>query len=146
MRAIPMTRAPLDANSFAEGHKEIAKLSILVVDNNPSVRKQILDTLDKIGVGSDQIQLAEDGHKAITALNASSIDLVITDYNLSKLDGEELLKTIQESDDLENIPVIMVTTENDGTRLASIKNSSVTAMLDQPFDEPSLKELLESHM
>ena len=41
------------------------------------------------------------------------------------------------------MPVIMVTSEDNETKLGSIKSNGVTAMLDKPFEAPHLKELLE---
>lgn len=145
-QAVNTTLGYLDTKSFAAVHKNIASLKMLVVDDSKLARRHMLKVLEKLGIKDEQIELAEDGRQAIEKLAVASYDLVLTDYNMPKLDGEELLKYIREHEELLHMPVIMVTSEKNETKLASIKNNGVTAMLDKPFDPPNLKALLEMHI
>ncbi len=79
-------------------------------------------------------------------LKQSRFDIVLTDYNMPQMDGEELLKYIRQNSELEGMPVIMVTSEQNETKLGSIQSNGVTAMLDKPFDPPHLQKLLETHV
>ena len=145
-QAVSTTLGYLDADTFTQVHKDIAKLKMLVVDDSKLARRHMLRVLEKLGIEDSNIITAEDGHEAIEKLKSERFDLVLTDYNMPKLDGEELLKYIRDHDDMHQLPVIMVTSESNETQLASIKNNGVTAMLNKPFDPPNLKELLDLYL
>lgn len=145
-QAVNTTLGYLDAETFTAVHKDVSSLKMLVVDDSKLARRHMMKVLEKIGVEDQQIVLAEDGHEAIEKLKTDKFDLVLTDYNMPKMDGEELLKYIREHEELVDMPVIMVTSERNETTLASIKNNGVTAMLDKPFDPPNLRALLEMYL
>ena len=136
----------LDERAIVMDHQKLSSLRILLVDDSRLARRHMLDVLEKMGVTPLQVIQAENGHEAIEKLNADTFDLVLTDYNMPQMDGEELLKCIRQNPALDRIPVIMVTSEENETKLASIKSHGVTAMLNKPFDPPNLKALIEHHL
>ena len=79
---------------------------VLVADDSSTMRKIILRSLQAVGV-PDAVDAA-DGVEAVAKFQQHSIDLVLTDYNMPKMDGEELLKYIRQHNELELMPVIMV--------------------------------------
>lgn len=127
-------------------HKKLTALKILLVDDSRLARKHMANVLEKLGITSIQITYAENGIEAIEKLATQHIDIVITDYNMPVMDGEELLKYIRQNEALDHLPVIMLTSEQNEAILASIKSHGVTAMLNKPFDPPNLKALLEVYL
>jgi len=77
---------------------------ILVVDDEPLIRKTMMKFLEKSGYTVDT---AEDGARAAEKLEASPFDLVITDLKMPGVDGRELLKTMAEK--FPGIPRIVLT-------------------------------------
>jgi DNA-binding response OmpR family regulator len=65
---------------------------ILLVDDNVSVREVSAKVLIRSGY---QVDAAEDGEAGWKALHASSYDLLITDHNMPKLSGVELVKKLR---------------------------------------------------
>jgi len=127
-------------------NKKLNTLKILLVDDSRLARRHMQNVLEKLGITSEQLTLAEHGVEAIERLQEQDFDMVLTDYNMPVMDGEQLLKHIRQDAKLDSIPVIMITSEQNETILASIKSHGVTAMLNKPFDPPNLKALLEVHL
>ena len=77
---------------------------ILVVDDQESMRTLLQDMLEVIGY---DVTLAEGGEQALTHVNSSSFDLVLSDLNMPGMDGAALLKAIKAS--WPELPVIIIT-------------------------------------
>jgi DNA-binding response OmpR family regulator len=77
---------------------------ILVVDDDADIRRMNADILECYGYA---VETAEDGAAAWNALQKSAYDLVITDYNMPKVSGVELIKKMHAGQ--VTVPVIMLT-------------------------------------
>lgn len=120
---------------------------VLLVDDSRLARHHMMNVLVNVGFYQQNILTAEDGQQAIDLLEQGVVmDLVVTDYRMPHVDGEGLLHYIRQHERYKDIPVIMVTSENNDTRLGSIKSHGVTALMDKPFDVVHLKGLLDSHL
>jgi two-component system chemotaxis response regulator CheY len=146
IQAVNTTLGYLDEKAASIDHQKLTSLKLLLVDDSKLARRHMLNVLEKLGITPVQIIQAEHGFEAVEKLKEEKFDLVLTDYNMPQMDGEELLKYIRQHSELDNMPVIMVTSEENETKLASIKSHGVTAMLNKPFDPPNLKALLENHL
>ena len=124
---------------------DLESLDILVVDDSLLARKHMCRVLKTLGIDDRQITQAEDGVEALTLLESNPFDIVFTDYNMPNMDGEALLQRIRQIPRMANVPVFMVTSEQDQTSLASVQSSGVTALMDKPFDLEYLKYLLAIH-
>jgi CheY-like chemotaxis protein len=85
--------------------------TILVIDDEPSVRRSLRRTLEVEGYA---VLEAGDGKEALTALRAGSVDLIITDVFMPEMDGIEFL--IEHLEQSSEIPVIAV---SGGGRISS---------------------------
>ena len=117
-------------------------IRILVVDDSFMARRLINRTLEKMGFS--QISIAENGREAVPLIQSQHFDLIITDYNMPEMDGHELLKFIRQESQQSKVPVMMVTTEGDESKLSAVQHEGVSAIMDKPFDAKSVKQLLES--
>ena len=119
-------------------------LEVLVVDDSGMARKMISRTLNKMGI--EKITQAADGAEAIPLIQANHYDLIVTDFNMPEVDGHELLRFIRNESNQSSVPVLMVTTEGDASKLAAIQQDGVSAILDKPFEVAEVKQLIESSM
>jgi CheY-like chemotaxis protein len=78
----------------------------LVVDDDPVIRRLVCAMLRTAAIPSLQ---AEDGQEAWDLLQRETIDVVITDRSMPKMDGLQLLRAMRGSPAHANIPVIMLT-------------------------------------
>jgi len=120
----------------------LEKLCVLVVDDSELARKMIIRTLKKMGMKN--FQVACDGKEAMPMIQASVFDLIITDYNMPKVDGHQLLKFIRTASNQPNVPVLMITTEGDDSKLEAVQREGVSAIVDKPFDVNTVKQLIET--
>jgi two-component system, chemotaxis family, chemotaxis protein CheY len=83
---------------------------ILVVDDSPTVRKFVSLSLSMQGF---KVVTACDGMDAMEKLPAEKVDLVITDLNMPNMDGYEFIRTLRESDQYKELPVIILSSLSD---------------------------------
>ncbi len=114
-------------------------MRMLLVDDSATMRTIQKRCLNKLGI-NDVIE-AEDGRGALKLLEANSVDLVITDWNMPVMDGLTLLKEIRGKGI--TIPVIMVTTEAERSRVIEAISCGVSDYLVKPFTPDGLKGKLE---
>jgi two-component system chemotaxis response regulator CheY len=117
-------------------------LRILLVDDSKLARRLITRTLNNMGL--ENITEAEDGRAALPLIQQQEFDLVITDYNMPHMDGQELIWFIRNKSRQPDVPVMMVTTEGDQSKLSAVESQGVAAIIDKPFDAAAVKSLIES--
>jgi two-component system chemotaxis response regulator CheY len=118
-------------------HIDIEDLRVLLVDDSEFSLKYIQKVLNNIGI--EQISCASDGSQGLELFQNEYFDLVVTDFNMPKMDGLELVNAIRTTS---TVPILMVTSEQNQNRLASIEKSGVSAVLDKPFEPISIKRLI----
>lgn len=114
---------------------------VLVADDSSTMRKIILRSLNAVGV--TEITEAADGQEAVSLFKPGLFDLVLTDWNMPGMTGLEVLKTIRQQDT--SIPIIMVTTEAEKSRVLEAIQAGVSDYLVKPFTADTLREKLEKH-
>jgi len=112
------------------GESEMAK-SILIVDDAISMRGLLSMTLNNLGYN---VVEANDGEDAMIKLSSSNkIDLIITDLNMPKMDGIELIKKLKLDPRYKFIPVIMLTTEGQESKKEEGRAAGAKAWVVKPF-------------
>ena len=119
---------------------DVEDLNVLVVDDSATARRHISRILNNLGI--ENLVTAENGKDAIEKLSEQKFDLVVTDFNMPEMDGQELVEYIRKDLGDTYMPILMVTSEEDEARLASVQKSGVSAIFDKPFDPASIKEIL----
>lgn len=123
---------------------DLESLNVLVVDDSPMARKHISRVLGRMGI--KQLTHACDGEEAVRLIEENFFDLVVTDYNMPQMDGQALTRHIREASSQRSVPILMVTSEQDGNRLAAVQQAGVSAICDKPFEPCSVRELIENLM
>ncbi len=140
--ALNATVAYLEPEELDFTQFNIEDLEVLLVDDSRSARRYIKKILSDMGLC--KITEAEDGTEAIPLIQSKTFDLIVTDYNMPKMDGGKLLKYIREESAQPYVPVLMVTSESNTARLNAIKQAGVSALCDKPFDVNNVKVLLHN--
>ncbi len=83
-------------------------MKVLVVDDDLSIRQLLQMTLQ---VENYEVVLAEDGAQALRILDEDSVDLVVLDLMLPKIDGWKVCRQLREEEN--DIPIIMLTARDD---------------------------------
>jgi len=115
---------------------------ILVVDDSAAIRKILTRVLRQTGMAIQTIHEAGDGEEALTVLRGHRIDLILSDINMPKMDGLQLLASLKASPQWNTIPVVMVTTEGGETKVAEAVKLGASGYVRKPFTADQIKEKL----
>lgn len=119
---------------------ELEDMRVLVADDSALSRNFVRRSLNAIGI--HQVVEAEDGAEALQCLESERFDLVIADYNMPHIDGLELVEQIRQHSDQPSPPVMMITSEQNRSRLAAIQSAGVSAICNKPLEYELLKQLV----
>lgn len=111
---------------------------VLVVDDSGTMRKIIIRALNAVGY-TDVVE-AGDGVEGLAAFGADSFSLVMTDWNMPNKNGLELTKDIRAKGS--DVPIFMVTTEGEKSRVLEAIAAGITDYLVKPFTADVLREKL----
>ncbi len=116
-------------------------MKILIVDDFATMRRILKNILKQIGFSN--ITEADDGSTALEELKKDKFDLIISDWNMPKITGIELLKKVRSSDGLKEIPFLMVTAEAQKQNVIDAVQAGVSNYVVKPFTAEAISEKLE---
>ena len=114
---------------------------VLVVDDSAAIRKILQRILRQTGMPI-AIHEAGNGQEALSLLATHRIDLVLTDINIPKMDGLQLLASLKASAEWCNIPVVIITSEGGETKVADAVKLGAAGYVRKPFTADQIKEKL----
>lgn len=117
---------------------------ILIIDDVSSVRKVLHRQLTSIGFTA--VEEAKDGEEALNKIIAGDFSLVISDWEMPKLKGIELLQKIRLDARFSKLPFIMITSINNKQAVVDAAGLKVSAYLAKPFSEGTLKSIIDKLM
>jgi len=88
------------------------------------------------------IHEAGDGQEALELLKCQSVNLVLSDINMPKMDGIQFLAAMKASPQWRNIPVVMVTTEGGEAKVGEAVRLGAAGYVRKPFTADQIKEKL----
>jgi len=115
---------------------------VLVVDDSAAIRKILQRVLRQTGMAIRNIYEAGDGQEALQLLGQQKVNLVLTDINMPKMDGLQLLAAMKGAADLRTIPVVMVTTEGGEAKVGEAVRLGAAGYVRKPFSAEQIKEKL----
>ena len=113
---------------------------VLTVDDSASIRQMVTFTLKSAGY---TVIEAADGQEGLDKAKANTVNLVLTDQNMPKMDGLTLIRTLRSLPQYKATPILMLTTESSDTMKAQGKASGATGWLVKPFDPQKLLEVVK---
>lgn len=109
---------------------------ILIVDDSPTV---ILSLKSNLTLNGYQVETAADGAAALSRLQAGLRPaLIITDFNMPKMNGGELVRAVKAMPSLRFTPILMLTTESDPKKREEGKKMGITGWMLKPASGPDL--------
>lgn len=118
------------------------KMKILIVDDMQPVRQALANILRVYGFSN--IAYASNGQLALDALRGKKPELILLDWNMPKMTGIEFLRELRVMDGYEDVPVVMVTAENNAERVREAIKEGVSGYLIKPFSPNDIKERLSA--
>lgn len=115
-------------------------ISVLVVDDDPNIRKLILLALKRDGYSFLE---APNGKEALDIMRAERPDVVVLDLMMPVVSGWEVLRERAADEELKQIPVIVVSANRE-PEVAKAVDAGICAFLPKPFDINVLSALVRS--
>lgn len=123
------------------GNNNYMAASILVIDDDQNIREQLRLHLSNAGY---EVQLADDAIAAGYSVLRSPPDLIITDVHMPHMDGFEFIAALKSDKSLPYIPVIFLTTEEEGDYRG--KDLGAIGYVTKPVRADKLLALVAQHV
>jgi chemosensory pili system protein ChpA (sensor histidine kinase/response regulator) len=153
-RPTPPTRARMAtpaASLGTDGHGEAGdaahhggragKARVLLVDDSISVRKFVAQMLEKAGF---EVATAADGAEAMARLGERDFDVLVTDLEMPRLNGYELLEDVRRRAGTRDLPVVILTTRSGEKHQHLARRLGVNHYMTKPVIEDAFVRLVES--
>lgn len=114
-------------------------MKVLVADDSGVMRKIIIRALNACGV-TDIVE-AGDGAEAIAKFGQHSVDLIMTDWNMPNKTGLDVVREIRATGS--TVPIFMVTTEAEMSRVKEAIAAGVNDYLAKPFENDLLRQKID---
>jgi chemosensory pili system protein ChpA (sensor histidine kinase/response regulator) len=132
---VPIVAAPVDQRPLAP--------LIMVVDDSLTVRRVSQRFLEREGL---RVQLAKDGLDAMEQLAREELpDLILSDIEMPRMDGFDLVRNIRADARLKKLPVVMITSRIAEKHRDYAAQLGVQGYLGKPYDEETLLRLIRQH-
>jgi len=118
--------------------RQVEKLKVLVVDDEPSMRKVARALLQAIGIKN--IHEAVDGHDGLDKIRTRAPDLVILDWEMPSPNGPEFVRAVRSPEQfpLPDVPIIMLTGYSEHSRVLEAMRLGVNEYLLKPVSSTAL--------
>jgi len=117
-------------------------MRFLVVDDSSTMRRIIINTLNKLG--HQEVLEASNGREGLDRLSAGAIDMVITDWNMPEMTGIEFIRAMRGMDKMKHLPVLMVTTNAAKDDIVEALRAGVNNYIVKPFTPETFREKIEA--
>jgi two-component system chemotaxis response regulator CheY len=108
---------------------------ILTVDDSASMRMLLKTSLTAQGFA---IEGANDGLHGLERIQEVNPDLLITDINMPKMDGFELIEEVRKLPQFRGLPILVLSTEFSDEKKARARSAGATGWITKPFDPSKL--------
>ena len=123
------------------GLSDVRKGRVLLVDDSISVRKFVGHMLERAGF---DVTTATDGADALTRLGECRFDVMVTDLEMPRLNGYELLEDVRRRAATRDLPVVILTTRSGAKHQSLARRLGVSHYVTKPITEDVFVRLVES--
>jgi two-component system chemotaxis response regulator CheY len=138
--AEPAASEPTDIADSEQTNGSAMAKRILTIDDSKTMRDMLMLTLSDAGY--DVIQ-AVDGEDGVNVLKGGErVDVVITDINMPKMDGYEVIRQLRKDPANKTLPILVLTTESDTDKRGIAREAGATGWMVKPFDPDRLVQTI----
>jgi two-component system chemotaxis response regulator CheY len=114
--------------------------TILSVDDSSSLRQMVAFSLKAAGY---LVVDAVDGQDGLDKAQLQTVDLVLTDQNMPRMDGLQLIRALRQLPSYQKVPILMLTTESSDEMKSQGRAAGANGWLVKPFDPERLIEVVK---
>ncbi|MGE4399690.1 MAG: response regulator [Campylobacterales bacterium] len=124
--------------------KKIEDLNVLIVDDSITIRKIIAANLQKLGV--TKILQAKSGDEGYQVSCSQAVDIILTDHNMSGMNGLGMVSKLRNNPKTEHIFVIAVSSEFDANLKQSYMALEVLNFIHKPFNQKEFNDAIMAYV
>lgn len=138
---LPEMLFELAYRQLGEGDEETASFMparlpyVLVVDDSLSARRSLAQFVEDLGL---EVRTARDGMEAVSLIEVRKPDLILVDMEMPKMNGLELTSHVRASENIKNLPIIMITSRSTEKHRKTAEEKGVNYFMVKPFAEDEL--------
>jgi two-component system chemotaxis response regulator CheY len=117
--------------------------SVMIVDDSTVMRGFIRRVMALSGFEVGECLEASNGEEALARLAERSVDIILTDINMPKMNGEELLRRLDTDARLRSVPTLVISTDATKARILKMLSLGAQGYMTKPFSPEALREELE---
>lgn len=110
----------------------MGQLRLLIVDDSTLMRDIIKETIEDAFPGV-HTSVANNGNQAQKMLSQRNFDLVLCDWEMPELKGNELLQWLRKTSSQQTVPFIMITAKNQKEHILEVMELGITDYIVKPF-------------
>ncbi len=114
-------------------------INFLIVDDSTTVRKLVKKVIET-RFGFNRILEASNGQEALNIIKTKQVDIIISDWDMPKMTGDEFLYEIKNNPKTKHIPFIMMTTHGEKDFIITAIQLGVSHYLVKPFTPAELED------
>ena len=114
--------------------------SILIVDDSATSRMIIKRCFEIAGFYESSFHEVEDGIKAVGFLENNSVDLILSDLNMPRMDGKTFIKKLRKKKNMQDIPVVVISSMGNDVREEELLSDGVKAIIEKPLTPEKVVE------
>lgn len=118
--------------------------TVLIVDDSPAMRSFVKRVLELSGFEMGCCLEASNGREALDLLSHEWVDVILTDINMPVMNGEEFVQNLTRNPTLQNIPVIVISTDRTEDRVRQMLELGAKGYVKKPFQPEELRQILEN--
>jgi two-component system chemotaxis response regulator CheY len=116
---------------------------IMTVDDSPTIRQMLGMALQNAGY---EVVEAENGQDALEKLSSERVSMLITDLNMPKMNGIDLIRNVRKNPGTRFMPIIMLTTESQESKRQEGKAAGASGWIVKPFKPEQLLKVVQMVM
>ncbi len=116
-------------------------MTVMIVDDFATMRRIVKNILTQLGFKN--FVEADDGSVAWEMLQKQPVDFIVSDWNMPKMTGIELLKKVRADEKLKDTPFLMVTAEAQKENIIEAVKARVSNYIVKPFTPETLGEKID---
>ncbi len=119
-------------------------LNVLIVDDSALTRKKIRRIIEMVDFDVEQFYEAGNGVEALKILDEAPADLVLADLNMPEMGGAEMSRRMRMNEATKAVPVVVVSTESNTTRVKELLVEGVKDYLHKPFTPEEFRATIQT--
>lgn len=112
---------------------------VLIVDDSSTIRRIIRRCIEQARIGVREILEAGDGQEALDVLSTREIEVVLTDINMPRMTGRQLLSEMKKNPRWKSIAVLVITSESGSDTVVDAVQLGAAGYIKKPFTPVELR-------